>query len=365
MTRMAIASGKSMTYNEAGVDVDAGPGPDLLRLIHPLVERTHTARVIEARGPFAGMFSLDFREGLLKRNYRDPVLVACTDGVGEKLTLALAADKLDTIGIDLVAMTVNDLICCGAEPLFFLGSLAADKLSPHRCQELFKGMSQGCLRSGGLAMLGGRAAELPDVLKPNGLDLTGFTVGLVERRRIVDGSHMQVGDCAIALASDGLHSHGYELAQRVLLERGGHKLADRPAELEGATVGEELLRPTRIYAAHVLDLLGRYRVKRVVKAIAHIKGGGLAGNLPRALPPGLTVRVKRDSWSPPGVFRLIAKAGPVDADEMMQAFNMGIGLVLIVAPYFAKAIMNRLRLAGERCWMIGRVCKGEPPVTWA
>ena len=352
----------AITYKDAGVDIEAGES--MVRRIGPLVRRTFGPRVMDCFGGFAGLFRLDYNEKLFKRNYKDPLLVACTDGVGSKLKLAFATGKLDTVGIDLVAMSVNDLICCGAEPLFFLDYLAVGKLDPTRMAEIIKGISDACCESR-CALLGGETAEMPDLYKPREFDMAGFAVGVVERGRVIDGSNVESGDVAIALASDGLHSNGFGLARHVLLERAKYKFGDRPAELDGRTLGEELLRPTRIYIRSVLTVVNSYRVKRVVKAVAHITGGGLPGNLPRVLPKGLTVRIKRDSWSPPPIFKLIADKGPVDPIEMMRVFNMGVGFVMIVSPHFARAIMNRLRKAGERCWVLGKVRKGGPELLWA
>ncbi|MFW6132655.1 MAG: phosphoribosylformylglycinamidine cyclo-ligase [Planctomycetota bacterium] len=351
-----------VTYKDAGVDIDAGEA--VVRRIRPLAERTYNPRVVDNFGGFAGAFRVDFSQRLLKRNYREPYLVACTDGVGTKLKVAFRARKLDTVGIDLVAMNVNDLVCCGAEPLFFLDYLAVGKLDPDRTTEVIRGISDGCVEAQ-VALLGGETAEMPDFYKPGQFDLAGFAVGVVERRRIIDGSGTEPGDVAIGLASAGLHSNGYGLARKVLLGRKGARLTSRPPELDGATLGDELLRPTRIYVRCVLDVLGNYRVKKPVKAMAHITGGGLCGNLPRVLPDGLTVRVKRDSWPVPPIFRMIAAAGPVDQIEMLRVFNMGIGFVMIVSKHFAEPIMNRLRRAGQRCWVIGKVVEGGPALDWA
>jgi phosphoribosylformylglycinamidine cyclo-ligase len=309
------------------------------------------------------MFRLDYNEELFQRNYRDPVLVACTDGVGTKVLVAVSMDKLDTVGIDCVAMNVNDMICCGAEPLFFLDYLGVGKLVPSRTADLVKGVTDGCVQAG-CALLGGETAEMPSVYKPNDFDIAGFAVGVVERNRVIDGRTAEPGDIAIALASEGLHSNGYGLARRVLQEVAGYSLSDCPPELHGASVGEELLRPTRIYVRSVLDVLKQYRVKRPVKAMAHITGGGLPGNLPRVLPPGLTVRVKQSGWDVPSIFKLIARKGPVDSIEMKRVFNMGVGFVMIVAPTFARSIMRRLRRNGERCWILGKVKKGGPELQW-
>jgi len=359
---MPARADEPMTYKQAGVDIDAADA--MVDLIRPLVKRTFSPRVLDNFGGFAGCFSLDFPRGLLKRNYRQPVLVGCTDGVGSKLKLAFAAGKCDTVGIDLVAMSVNDLICTGAEPLFFLDYLAVGKLEPQRMADIVKGISDACVASG-CALLGGETAEMPDFYKPREFDMAGFAVGVVEHKKLIDGRRCEPGDVAIALASDGLHSNGYGLARRVLLEKGGLKLSDRPVELDGATLADEMLRPTRLYVRSVLNVLTYYRVKKPVKAMAHITGGGLEGNLPRVLPDGLTVRLKRDSWQAPGIFKLIAETGPVDSLEMMRVFNMGVGFVMIVAPKFAASIMNRLHRSGQRCWVLGKVRRGGPELQWA
>jgi len=359
---MAAEHALPMTYKQAGVDIEAGEA--MVQQIQAMVQRTFGPRVMDHYGGFAGMFRLDYNEKLFQRNYRQPVLVGCADGVGTKVKVAALAGKVDTVGIDCVAMNVNDLICCGAEPLFFLDYIGTGKLGPGRMAQIVQGVTDGCLQAG-CALLGGETAEMPDVYHGDDFDLAGFAVGVVERKRIIDGANAEVGDVAIALASDGLHSNGFGLARSVLLDEAGYDLDDRPPELEGASVGEELLRPTRIYVKPVLAALGHYKVKRVVRAMAHITGGGLPGNLPRVLPKGLAVRIKRNSWYVPAIFKLIAKKGPVDRIEMMRVFNMGIGFVLIVAPAFASSILTRLRKAGERCWVLGKVRKGGPDLLWA
>ena len=358
---MAATPGSAVTYKDAGVDIDAGER--LVQLIRPLAERTYDPRVVSDLGGFAGAYRVDFSEKLLRRNYRDPHLVACTDGVGTKLKIAFKARKLDTVGVDLVAMSVNDLICCGAEPLFFLDYLAVGKLDAERTAEIVRGISDGCVQAG-CALLGGETAEMPGFYKPREFDMAGFAVGIVEGPRAIDGSNTEPGDVAIGLASDGLHSNGFGLVRRVLLGKDGYRLTSRPPELEGASLRDELLRPTRVYVRPVLDVLSRYRVKKPVKAMAHITGGGLPGNLPRVLPDGLTVRIKRDSWPEPPVFGLIAAKGPVDQIEMTRVFNLGIGFVMVVSKHFAEPIMNRLRRAEQRCWVIGKVIKGGPELVW-
>ncbi len=351
-----------ITYKQTGVDIDAGD--EMVTRIAPLIRRTASPRVIGNVGGFAGLFSLDYEQRLLRRNYKRPVLVACTDGVGTKIKVALLMNKLDTVGIDLVAMNVNDLICRGAEPLFFLDYIGVGRLGPKRMAKIVEGVVHGCVQSG-YALLGGETAEMPDIYRGSDFDLAGFAVGVVEHRRLIDPSRVEMGDTVIALGSDGLHSNGFGLARRVLLGKGAYGVKDRPPELEGTSVGEEMLRPTRIYVKPVLKILGGYRVKKVVKAMAHITGGGLPGNLPRILPDGLTVRVKRDSWEIPAIFKLIAAKGPVDPIEMMRVFNMGVGFVMIVSPHFARPIMNRLRRMGERCWVLGKVRTGGPELQWA
>ncbi len=362
MARMAKKTNQnSITYKQAGVDIEAGDA--MVDLIKPMVQATHSPRVMDNFGSFAGLFRLDFDEQLFKRQYKDPVLAACTDGVGTKLKIAFMMDRLDTVGVDLVAMSVNDLICGGAEPLFFLDYLAVGKLDPPRMAEIVKGIAAGCKESS-CALLGGETAEMPSFYKPKEFDMAGFAVGVAERSKIVTGQNAKPGDVAIGLASAGLHSNGYGLARRVLLDVAKFKLTDRPDELGGASVGEEMLRPTKIYVKPVLDILKQYKVKRPVKAMSHITGGGLGGNIPRVLPKGLTVRIKRDSWPVPPIFKLIAKAGPVDHLEMMRVFNMGIGYVMIVAPAYAKSVMSRLSKAGQRCWVLGKVKKGSPEIQW-
>jgi len=356
-----------LTYKDAGVDIEAGE--EMVRRIRSYVERTHNPHVFKPEktdlyGGFAGLYRLNHPAGIFKRQYKDPLWVACTDGVGTKTKIATGMKILDTIGIDCVAMNVNDMICCGAEPRFFLDYIGTGKLTPKRMAEIVKGVSDGCLQAG-CALLGGETAEMPDIYRADDIDLAGFAVGVVEEKRMIDGSAVKPGDVAVALASDGLHSNGYGLARRVLLEKAKYKLTDRPPELEGASVGEELLKPTRIYVKSVLEVLGAYKRKRVVKAMVHVTGGGLGGNLPRVLPKGISVRVKRDSWYVPPIFRLIAAKGPVDQIEMMRVFNMGIGFVMIVAPGFAASVMNRLRRAGERCWVLGKICKGSGGLVWA
>jgi phosphoribosylformylglycinamidine cyclo-ligase len=350
-----------ITYKDSGVDIDAGD--DIARAMRPMVETTRTPRVMGALGGVAGLFRLDFNERLFKKNYTDPVLVSCAGSVGTKLLVADQADRLDVVGVDCVAMTVNDLVCAGGEPLFFVDSLALDKIDPAKVEAVARGLCDGCRRAG-CTLLGGETREMPDLYRPGGFDIAGFGVGVVERGRILDGANAQAGDLAVAVAADGLHCNGFGLARRVLLDLGKFALSDAPAELGGPSLTEELLRPTRIYSQAILELLSHYQVKKPIKSIAHVSRGGLAGALRRLLPTGLTLRVKRDTWPIPPIFKLIARTGPVDHLEMYRVFNMGVGMVMVVAPSFAEAVMDRLVKLDQRCWILGKVKQGGPELQW-
>ncbi len=351
-----------ITYKDAGVDIIAGDS--MVDQIRHLCQRTHSTRVLGKYGAFAGLFRLDYPEKLFRKNYKDPVLIACTDGVGSKIKIAAALKKYDTVGIDLVAMNVNDLIVQGGEPLFFLDYLALHTLDPAVTTQMVKGISDACMESG-CALLGGETAEMPAVYAPGEFDMAGFAVGVVDRSKMLDSKLIEAGDSVIGLASSGLHSNGYALARRVV-EKTGHELSEFIPEFN-CTLGEELLRPTRIYVKTVQKILAKYKVKRVIKAMAHITGGGLPGNLPRVLPPGFSARIKRDAWIPHPVFAWLQKNGPVDLDEMFNVFNMGIGFVLIVRPTFTKPIMSALRALGEKPSFLGKIRKseGEPSLEWS
>lgn len=352
----------SLTYKGAGVDIDAGDV--MVDRIKHLCQRTHGPRVMGNYGGFAGLFRLDFNEKIFARNYKDPVLIACTDGVGTKIKIASQMRKYDTVGIDLVAMNINDLIVQGGEPLFFLDYLALHKLDPAITAEMVKGISDGCVEAG-CALLGGETAEMPAVYAEGEFDMAGFAVGVVERKKILDGQEIEAGDSVIGLASSGLHSNGYALVRQIM-QKSKVYLDEFVPEL-GCQLGEELLRPTRIYASSISKLLAKYKVKKTVKAMAHITGGGLPGNLPRVLPKGMSARLKRDAWPVPPIFAWLKKNGPVDESEMFKVFNMGIGFVLIVRPSFTKAVMTHLRTLGERAYFLGKVKKsdGEPQVEWS
>ena len=346
---------KGATYRDAGVDIRAGE--DFVKAIGRLVRRTKTPRVMEMPNGFAGLFSLDFDQKLFARRYRRPALVACTDGVGTKLKIAFAMQKYDTVGIDLVAMSVNDLIVPGAEPLFFLDYIATGRIEERQLYEVMKGVAEGCVQSE-CALLGGETAEMPGFYADGEFDLAGFAVGVVPRHKIIDGSRVVPGDVVIGLNSSGLHSNGYSLVRKVLLDDARMSL-DRKVEEFGCTLGEELLRPTKIYTKIVRKICAEYKVKHVVKAIAHITGGGLIGNVPRVLPDNVDVVFHRDSWQVPPVFGLIQKTGGIDGHEMYHVFNMGIGMVIVAPPFYADAIVRRIRRMKWGAGIIGEVVSGK------
>src|SRR5256714_287887 len=328
-----------MTYKDAGQDLELYE--QSLAGMAPLLKRTHTPRVLDGFGGFASLFSLDYNSRLFAKNYRHPVLVTCTDGVGSKLKVAGLMNKHNTVGIDLVAMSVNDCLCTGGEPLMFLDYLAMPRDDPGLTQQLIKGISDGCLEAD-CALVGGETAILPDCYQPGDYDMAGFCVGVVERDRIVNGRAIRPGDAVLGLASTGFHSNGYSLVRKVVFEHAGLKVTDFVPEL-GRTVGEALLEPTRIYVRPVKEILEHYPVKkRVVRGLAHITGEGLPGNVPRVLPPGRRVFLQRGSWPIPPVFSWLQKLGDIDQQEMETVFNLGIGFVMIVSRYFAESIQRQL-----------------------
>lgn len=350
-----------LDYKSAGVDLETYERT--MAALPPLLRRTFSPRVIDWPGGFAGLFRLDDQIGLLSRRYRDPVLVASTDGVGTKLKLAFATGRHATVGIDLVAMSVNDCLCAGAEPLLFLDYVAMSRDDPSMTAAIVQGVSDGCVEAE-CALLGGETAILPDFYQPGEYDLAGFCLGVVERRALLDGSEVRAGDRVIGLASSGLHSNGYSLARKIALEHAG-LAPDAPVEALGRTVADEFLAPTRIYVRAVKTVYRRYRVKRIVHGIAHITGGGLIDNPPRILREGLAIRLRRGSWEVPPVFPWLQSLGSVSDEEMFRVFNMGIGLVLIVAEYYAEAIVRSLRNeAHVPSWIIGEVVEGDRNVVW-
>lgn len=336
---------KGIDYRRAGVDIAAGEAA--VERIKGLARSTFRKEVLTDLGGFGGLFALD------RKACREPVLVSGCDGVGTKLKVAFAAGKHDTIGEDCVAMCVNDILAQGAEPLFFLDYLAVGKLDPERVEQVVAGLARGC-RLARCALLGGETAEMPGFYPPGEYDLAGFALGVVEKERIVDGSTIVEGDAVIGLASTGLHSNGFALARKVLLEQAGLALEDKPAELGGIALGEEMLRPTRIYVPEILPLLQRFRIR----GAAHITGGGLAGNVRRILPEGLQAEIDASSWKAPPIFGLIEKLGPVGPEEMARTFNMGIGFVLVVPPEEAGAALSALERAAVPAFRIGAITSG-------
>jgi len=350
---------KYISYEQSGVSIDAGE--EMVQQIHSAVASTFGPRVIQLRNAFAGMFRLDYDERLFKKNYKNPVLVACTDGVGSKVQLAGKIKKFDTVGIDLVAMNVNDMLVQGAEPLFFLDYLAVHKLEPKIVAELVKSIAAGC-REANCALIGGETAEMPDTYSAGDFDMAGFAVGIVERKKIITGEQIRKGDVILGLASNGLHSNGYTLVRNICFKKAKLKMADILGELDGAVLGAVLLEPTRIYVRSIIKLLLQYKVKRVVHGMAHITGGGLVGNIPRVLPKDCNAAIKKSSWPVPKIFAFLQKTGPVEEEEMFKVFNMGIGFVLIVAEDFANSIAKKLTRFGERVYKIGRITTGTGKV---
>jgi phosphoribosylformylglycinamidine cyclo-ligase len=350
---------KYISYEQSGVSIEAGD--ESAAQIYSSVASTFGPRVMELRGGFAGLFRLDYDEKLFKRNYKRPVLVACTDGVGSKVQLAGEIKRFETVGIDLVAMSVNDMLVLGAEPLFFLDYLAMNKLEPNVVAELVKGVAAGC-RSADCALLGGETAEMPDTYRAGDFDMAGFAVGVVERRKIVDGRTVRKGDVILGLGSNGLHSNGYTLVRTICFKKCGLKMTDAPDGLDGAVLGDVLLESTRIYVRPVVKLLSQYKVKKIVHGMAHITGGGLPGNIRRVLPKDCDAVIKKSSWPRQKIFEFVQEAGPVEEEEMFRVFNMGIGFVLIVAEDFAASIKKKLTRYGEKVYGIGRVTTGTGKV---
>ena len=350
---------KYLSYKQSGVDIDANE--QMVQKIWSSVAGTFGPRVLESKGGFAGMFRLDYDEKLFKRNYSNPVLVAGTDGVGSKVQLAAQIKKYDTVGIDLVAMCINDMLVVGAEPLFFLDYIAVNKLEPDMIAELVKGVAAGC-KQADCALIGGETAEMPDTYAKGDFDMAGFAVGVLERDKVITGQNVRNGDVILGLASSGLHSNGYSLVRNICFKQQKRKMNDVLKELDGAILGDILLEPTRIYARPVIKLLHQYKVKQIVHAMAHITGGGLIENVPRVLPKNCNAVIKTQSWPKHKIFSYLQKAGPVEETEMYRVFNMSIGFVLIVAEDFANSIKKKLLKYGEKVYNIGRITTGTGKV---
>lgn len=340
---------RSDSYAAAGVDITAGY--KAVELMKKHVARTRTAGCLEALGGFGGLFAPDLT------GMSQPVLVSGTDGVGTKLKLAFLMDRHDTVGVDCVAMCVNDVLCCGAKPLFFLDYIACGKNVPQRIEQIVAGVAEGCVQAGA-ALIGGETAEMPGFYPENEYDLAGFCVGIVDRSRILDKSAVLPGDVIIGLASSGLHSNGYSLVRRVFdVEKAD--LSEAPPELGGKTLGETLLTPTKIYVKPMLALLDRV----LVKSVSHITGGGFYENIPRSLPEGVQAKIQKDSYPVPPIFRLLADRGGICERDMYNTYNMGIGMTVIVDRADADEALETLRQAGEEAWIIGETAAGQTGVT--
>lgn len=334
-----------LTYKDSGVDVNSGY--ETVKLIKEHVRKTHIKGVISNIGGFGGMFEID------KDEYEEPVLVSGTDGVGTKLMIAFMADKHDTIGEDAVAMCVNDVICQGAKPLFFLDYIATGKLEPKKAASIVKGVSEGCIKAG-CALIGGETAEMPGLYDVGEYDIAGFCVGIVDKKKIIDGSKIIEGDVLIGIPSSGIHSNGYSLVRKVFFSHKNYDIANYVEEL-GKTLGEELLTPTRIYAKLVLDLISKFEIK----GLSNITGGGFYENIPRMFPQGITADIDTKNINVLPIFKLLQKKGNIDIDEMYGTFNMGIGIVLTVAKDDADDILSYLKSVGETPVIIGRTVKRE------
>jgi len=328
-------------YKSSGVDIELAN--NIINKVKPMIHSTNIPGVISKIGHFAGLFSL------AQENLENPVLVSGTDGVGTKLMIANLMDKHDTIGIDLVAMCVNDILTCGAKPLFFLDYLATGKLEEEKMTDIIRGITDGC-KQAGCALLGGETAEMPGFYKNGDYDLSGFAVGIVDKKDIIDGRNIKDGDILIGLPSSGLHSNGFSLVRKVLLEQGKENLEEVSNEFK-YSLGKELIKPTRIYVQTVLSLLQRYRINGII----HITGGGFYDNIPRILPSGLAAKINLRSWPFLPIFKLIQNKGKISNKEMYQTFNMGIGMVLIVEKNKVNPIVNYLEETGEKVYTIGEV----------
>ena len=334
-----------MDYREAGVDVEAGR--DFVEQIRRGVESTYRPGVLGGLGGFGGLFQLP-------TGYTEPVLVSGTDGVGTKLKIAQALNRHNTIGIDLVAMCVNDVLTCGAEPLFFLDYLATGKLHPQQLAEVVAGIVEGCCLSG-CALLGGETAEMPGFYPKGEYDVAGFCVGIVEKSQLLNGSQVQIGDVAIALASQGVHSNGFSLVRKII-ETQGLDWEDCPSGLDGQSLGEVLLTPTQIYVKPVLEALGS---DLTIHAMAHITGGGLPENLPRCLGQNQSIQIKANSWEILPIFRWLAEVGQVNETAMLETFNMGVGFVLLVPPDQADTTIRYFQSQNLPAYAIGQVIEGN------
>jgi phosphoribosylformylglycinamidine cyclo-ligase len=345
---VAAGADDEPTYRSAGVDVEAGE--EAVRLIKKDVESTYIPGVVGSLGGFAGLFELP-------KDLKDPVLVTGTDGVGTKILLAQETGRLDTVGIDLVAMSVNDVLTIGARPILFLDYVAVGRLVPEEMARLVAGVAEGC-RQAGCALLGGEMAEMSGLYDPGEFDLAGFCVGLAERSRLIDGSDIEEGNVVLGLASNGVHSNGFSLIRKVLAANGLRLTDSFPHFYE--TIGDTLLIPTRIYVRSVLGLLEQ---GVPIRGMAHITGGGIEGNLSRVIPDGLSARLNLSNWKIPPVFRAIQSLGDISDDEMFRVFNMGVAYVLVVPKPLEEAAAKLLTEAGEEAVHLGEIVRGTEKVT--
>ena len=343
--------GKKLTYKEAGVDIDEGER--FVRLISPFVRKTFRHEVITDIGSFNALFNLNVKK------YKKPVLVSGTDGVGTKLKIAFMMDRHDTVGIDLVAMCVNDILTSGAEPLFFLDYFATGRLDSKKATEVIKGIVKGC-KEAGCSLIGGETAEMPGFYSEGEYDLSGFAVGVVNKEKIIDGSQIKEGDVIIGIASNGLHSNGYSLVRKVFFDSKKMKIDDYIPDL-GTTLGEELLKPTKIYVKAFMAL----KEKIKIKGMAHITGGGIPGNLPRILPMGICANIKAVAWPVHPIFRLLKKMVNVPEEDMKKTFNMGIGYVMVISANKAKDTISILNKSGYSAFIIGNTEKGGRGVRYS
>jgi phosphoribosylformylglycinamidine cyclo-ligase len=334
---------KRLTYKKSGVDIQKAS--IFKKRLKGLLKKSYGPLVLKGVGGFGSLFAFP------KEKYREPVLVASSDGVGTKLKIAQLANKHDTVGIDLVAMNVNDILCLGAETLFFVDYIACGKLEPEVLFELVEGINDGCIESG-CSLIGGETAEMPGMYKEGEYDMAGFCVGVVDRQDIIDGSKIEVGDVIIGLESNGIHSNGYSLVRKVF----------SPSEMK--RMSDELLKPTRIYVKPVLSLLqtANRKPQTAIKGIAHITGGAFYDKIARILPHNINARINQNAWIVPKIFRLIQNRGNIEDKEMYHAFNMGVGMVLIIEPKSSKTIISKLAEYGLKSWFIGEVVKGKKQV---
>lgn len=338
----------SLTYKDAGVDKEAGYRQ--VKLIKGLIQKTQTSGVLSDIGGFAGLFQLD------SKKYKEPVLVSGTDGVGTKLRIAFMMDMHHTIGEDCVAMCANDILCQGAKPLFFLDYIATGKLVPEKMANIVEGVSNGCIKAG-CALIGGETAEMPGFYKEDEYDIAGFCVGVVEKSKIITGEDIGEGDYIIGLPSSGIHSNGYSLVRKIVFEKQNMK-ADTFVEELGTTIGEELLKPTRIYTNPVYNLVENYKIK----GICHITGGGFYENIPRILPEGLSAHIDTSIVDTPKIFHLLQEWGNISAKEMYSTFNMGVGMILVVSKEELEDVKSYLKGKEEKFYLLGEIKKGSEGV---